>query len=158
MLTFIAFVVFNAIVIKAECGMPESISRGGFYTLNALCPNAGYTFTIWCYITSILTMILLFELSDGTGYEFLGLLAGGGLALTGAAPNFLTRERSVHYAGASLSAAASILWIVLSGYWGVPVIAGVVAAGCALLHPRSWLYIAECACFMSMYVTVYMMI
>lgn len=148
------FAAYNAATIQIFDGLPESISRS-YYILNEKRYGLGYAFTIWAYATAIVFAVLMFELSDGRWFQFLGLFAAGGLAFVGAAPNFLTHEKVVHYVSAGVCAIASVMWIGLMGHLAPSLIwiaAGVVAG---LIYSYSWLWFVEVALFVVMYLVVW---
>jgi hypothetical protein len=133
--------------------IPASVSDS-FYLLNSKKKGAGYLFTIWCYIIGISVMAVMFDASDGRWFQFLSLFAGGGLCFVGTAPLFKAHERTIHFASAGTCAIASLLWIVLMGYWFVP--AGFLLSSLFTVKSGEYMFWAESALFDSMYVTLFL--
>lgn len=152
------FAAYIAAII-ALFGVPASISDS-FYLLERKKEGVGSLFTVWCFITGVSVMAMMFQLSAGSWYQFLGLFAGGGLGFVGSAPHFkLHFERPVHFVAAGTCAVASMIWVILSGYWTVPLVfilsAIAVIKLCKGMAAMFWL---EIACFASMYLTLFLIV
>jgi hypothetical protein len=113
--SFLLFTGYILTVTAVNRGIPASISDS-FYVLNGKKKDAGYIFTAWCYAIGISVMGIVFCLSQGEWYQFLGMFAGGGLCFTGTAPLFKSHERLIHYVSATTCALSAALWLLFSGY------------------------------------------
>ena len=129
--SFGLFAVYLAAVIRLS-GVPASISDS-YYLLESRKKGLGYVFTLWCWAIAFAVAAMMFELSAGQWYQFLGLFAGGGLAFTGAAPLFKSHERTVHYCAAGVCAASALTWMCAAGLWYVP---ATVLTACAGVNLR----------------------
>ncbi|MDR0864949.1 MAG: hypothetical protein LBO74_08460 [Candidatus Symbiothrix sp.] len=149
---FVAYLV----VLIALFGVPASISDS-FYLLGGKKKGAGYVFTIWCYIVGISVMAMMFELSAGFWYQFLGLFAGGGLCFVGTAPLFKSHEKTIHFASAAVCAITSLLWIIFAGYWLILLLITSLSVGILSIkgNPTFWI---EASLFASMYFTLFWML
>jgi hypothetical protein len=146
------FVAYIATIVKAG-GVPASISDS-FYR-----PRIGYVFTAWCVGIGIGVCGLMAELSAGEWYQFLSLLAGGGLMMTGVAPHFRADERTIHYCAAGTCAGAAMAWMCAGGYWYIPVPLVVLAGGSAWLWGRGKIvFRVELALFVSMFIILWIKI
>lgn len=150
--TTILFFAYMAWIVMIE-KEPHSISDS-FYVLNKKKKGLGYVFTLWTFVMAIMIMSQIFERTDGMWYQFLGLFAGGGLAFVGAAPAFRGHEKAVHTVSAVVCAVAGLGWMILSGYWYIPLIMGAISAIYAV-RVRNWLYSGEMALFVSAIVVLY---
>lgn len=135
-------------------GVPPSLSES-FYLLNAKRKSLGYVFTGVCWVEAILTVMCLFDLSEGHWFQFTGFLAGAGLLLVGAAPLFKVEgddkmEHRAHVAGASLCGGFSQLWVILMGMWYLPLVF-LVAASVVIWKKGNRMFWFEMAAFVSTY-------
>jgi hypothetical protein len=137
-------------------GVPHSFSDG-FYILNKKKRGLGYLFTLWCFAVAFSVMPVMFELSDGKWFQFLGLFTGGGLGFVGAAPLFKSHEKTIHYTSAIICAISGFAWISLSGYWYLPAIA-LIAVVYPAYKDKKWTFWGELALFVSMYTTLLLML
>jgi hypothetical protein len=151
-LSFALFVAYMA-TLAIWFGIPASISDS-FYLLNGRRRGLGYVFTLWCWITAIAVMAMVFDVSDGSWYAFLGLFAGGGLGFVGAAPLFKTYDRVVHYVSAATCALAAVSWMCASGFWYVPAVSLALCIAVGWLSGKRVFWI-ETACFASMYIVLF---
>lgn len=155
----ISFVVFALYIIGlmiVEKTVPCSFSDG-FYILNEKKQGLGYLFTLWCFFIALSVMPVMFHLTDGEWFQFLGLFTGGGLGFVGAAPLFKSHEKTIHYVSASVCAITGFVWMSLSGYWYIPVL-----VFAAVLYPackdKKWIFWGELALFISMYTVLLLML
>ncbi|MDR1455504.1 MAG: hypothetical protein LBJ01_07635 [Tannerella sp.] len=133
--------------------IPASISESFYH------PKIGHLFTLWCVSTGIGACVLMAELSGGQWYQFLCLFAGGGLLTVGVAPRFKTHDRTVHYAGAGTCALAAVAWMCAAGYGYIPIPLVATIGGLAyLLDRRKLVFWVELALFVSMFITLFLMI
>jgi hypothetical protein len=136
-------------------GVPYSISDT-FYLMNAKKRNLGYLFTVWAALTGIAVAAMMFELSVGQWYQFLGLFAGGALGFVGAAPLFKGHEKKIHYTAAGVCAVAAVVWMVATGYWFVP---ATTLATCGVItmltKTRKYMFWFEVVMFVSMFFVIY---
>lgn len=149
--SFAIFALYIAAILYIF-GVPYSISDS-HYLLNRLRKNLGILFTIWCFIIAFTVIPIMFEMTDGKWFQFLGLFTGGGLGFVGAAPLFKSHEKTIHYTSAAVCAASALSWMILYGYWYLPAIAIV-----ALIYPayrdKKWTFWGELVLFASMYTTL----
>lgn len=103
----IVIVYIQFMLIKNQ-HIPESVSDTYY-------EGAGYWFTIIMFIASFLIIIGMLDITDGSYLQFVSFFTGAGMALVGAAPNFKTGEKIIHYLGASVLLAGSQMWILLFG-------------------------------------------
>ena len=96
----------------------------------------------------------MFEISEGEWYQFLGLFTGGGPGLVGTAPLFKSREGTVHFTGAAVCTTAGLLWMIFSGYWTVPILFILSAAGIQAKYGNR-IFRFEAALFVNMYLTLF---
>lgn len=145
----------NGLII-VEKTIPCSFSDG-FYILNEKKQGLGYLFTPWCFFVALSVMPIMFQLSDGKWFQFLGLFTGGGLGFVGAAPLFKSHEKTIHYTSAIVCAVSGFAWMALSGFWFVPAIALI-----AFIYPackdKKWTFWGELALFTSMYAVLLLML
>jgi len=153
-LSAIMFVLYNIVIHHVNKGFPESISNS-FYILNGVQKGVGYVFTAWCYMTALAVMMSMFELSQDAWYQFLGLFAGGGLCLVGAAPNYKESEKKIHYTGAGLCAVSAFMYMLLTGYYIVPTVCMMIGLILSLVKRKSWLWFLEAFMFISMYIVLF---
>lgn len=99
---YILFMIFKTKHI------PESVSDTYY-------KGAGYWFTIIMFIASFLIIIGMLNMTEGSYLQFVSFFTGAGMALVGAAPNFKTGERLVHYTGASVLLFGSQIWLIIFG-------------------------------------------
>jgi hypothetical protein len=148
-LSFALFAAYVLAVIVTNRGVPESISDS-FYIFNGKVEGLGYIFTIWCFVTGISVAAVMFELSIGAWYQFLGLFAGGGLCFAGAAPLFKSGTERIHYASAATCALAAALYISLSGYY----IFLLPVAVTAFVARKNRIFYSELAIFIVTYISL----
>lgn len=103
----IVIVYIQFMLIKNQ-HIPESVSDTYY-------EGAGYWFTIIMFIASFLIIIGMLDMTDGSYLQFVSFFTGAGMALVGAAPNFKTGERLVHYTGASVLLFGSQIWLIIFG-------------------------------------------
>jgi hypothetical protein len=139
--------------VMAMFGVPESVSDS-FYLLNRRRRGLGYLFTAWCWAVAGTVMPLVFVLSDGQWYQFLGLFAGGGLGFVGAAPLFKGSERTIHYVSTGVCATAAVAWMVCAGYWYIPAAWVLPYVLISVLWRKLPLFWIETFLFLSMYATL----
>jgi hypothetical protein len=144
------FVLYMAYVILFF-GVLPSISES-YYRLEKR-GKCGYVFTLWCASIALSVVAMMFQLSDGKWFQFLGVFAGGGLAFVGAAPLFKTHERMIHYAAAGICAVASVAWMALMGVWYCPVII-LSAQGLVSLKSGNPVFWIESGLFVSVYLAL----
>ena len=156
-LLIFSFVVFAAYIAAAVLlfGVPASISDS-FYLLEIRHRGLGYVFTLWCLVVALTVSAAMLEVSAGEWWQFLVLLAGGGLAFGGAAPLFKSHERVIHYVSAGVCAVAAVAWMAVCGYWYVPA-AGLTACATVARRTGRTVFRIETALFLSMYIVLLLM-
>lgn len=88
-------VCYTLFMIAKTKHIPDSISDTYY-------KGAGNWFTIVLFIASFLLIAGMLEMTKDSYWQFVSFFTGAGMALVGAAPNFKTGERLVHYTGASV--------------------------------------------------------
>ncbi|MDR3140544.1 MAG: hypothetical protein LBU37_02265 [Tannerellaceae bacterium] len=157
-LFIVSFIVFALYIIGilATFGIPHSISDS-FYLMEEKRNNLGYLFTLWCFFIAFSLIPVIFHLTEGEWFQFLGLFTCGGLGFVGAAPFFRGYEKTIHFTGAIVCAVTGFSWMVLSGYWRFPVVA-LLAALYPAYKDKKWTFWGESALFLSMYATLSVML
>jgi hypothetical protein len=88
-------ICYTLFMIAKTKHIPDSVSDTYY-------EGAGNWFTIIMFIASFLIIIGMLNMTEYSYLQFVSFFTGAGMALVGAAPNFKTRERLVHYIGASV--------------------------------------------------------
>ena len=88
----------------------------------------GWIFQVVMVFLGIASGALMFQLSEGYWFQFVGLFAAFPICFVGVAPRFsfvdgLELEREVHFFAAKLSGVASIIWIILMSIYVAPILA-----------------------------------
>jgi hypothetical protein len=151
LLSFALFVAYVAVIIACNGGMPASISDS-FYILNAKTSGLGYVFTLWCFAIGISVMAVIFGLSDGEWYQFIGLFAGGALGFVGTAPLFKSHQETIHFTAAAVCATASAVYVSLLGYY----ILLIPVAVTVLVARKNRMFYSELAIFIITYASLLM--
>lgn len=108
LLVIVIYIIAMFIKIKS---IPSSLSETYYL-------SGGNWFTITLFIAGFLIASGLLMLSEGSNFQFLSFLGGGGLLLVGAAPKFREGEKIIHGVGATMLLLASQLWVLLfSSYY-----------------------------------------
>src|SRR5574344_1155765 len=108
-----SFVILLSYILYA--GVAESLSAT-YYKV-----KKPYLFQLALGLTGFLMMVYLLELTAGKWYQFLSFFATSALIFVAFAPDYKNMlEGKVHVANAYISAGASVLLIILMGYWYVP--------------------------------------
>ena len=108
-----SFVILLSYILYA--GVAESLSAT-YYKV-----KKPYLFQIALGLTGFLMMLNLLEMTVGKWYQFLSFFATSALIFVAFAPDYKRMlEGKVHTVNAYISAGASVLLIVLMGYWYVP--------------------------------------
>lgn len=110
-LSIIAALLFVGMLIAVFCkhSVPEMVSS--FYYLLG---KKGWVFQVVMVAVGMLMMMCL--LDCGKGVQCLAFLACGGLMFVGAAPRFMSEDRSVHKIAAVISAMAGIGWCLSANF------------------------------------------
>lgn len=87
----------------------------------------GWIFQVVMVFLGMASGALMFQLSEGHWFQFVGLFAAFPICFVGAAPRFsfvegLELEREVHFFAAKLSGVASIIWIILMSIYVAPIL------------------------------------
>lgn len=88
----------------------------------------GWIFQVVMVFLGMASGALMFQLSEGYWFQFVGLFAAFPICFVGVAPRFsfvdgLELEREVHFFAAKLSGVASIIWIILMAIYVAPILA-----------------------------------
>lgn len=101
-------IIYTLFMIAKSKHIPDSISDTYY-------EGAGNWFTIIMFVASLLLIIGMLDISEGSYWQFISFFTGAGMALVGAAPKFKTGEKVVHYLGASVLLVGSQMWLLLFG-------------------------------------------
>ena len=87
----------------------------------------GWIFQVVMVFLGMASGALMFQLSEGYWFQFVGLFAAFPICFVGVAPRFsfvdgLELEREVHFFNAKLSGAGSIIWIILMSIYVNPIL------------------------------------
>ena len=141
-----AFVILLSYILYA--GTAESLSAT-YYKV-----KKPYLFQLALGITGFLMMIYLLDITAGKWYQFLSFFATSALIFVAFAPDYKNMlEGKVHNVNAYVSAFASVLLLVLMGFWYVPVLPAIAAFFIIKKHGNKT-YWLEMVCFASIFITV----
>lgn len=101
-------IIYTLFMIAKSKHIPDSISDTYY-------EGAGNWFTIIMFVASLLLIIGMLNISEGSYWQFVSFFTGAGMALVGAAPKFKTGEKIMHYLGASVLLVGSQMWLLLFG-------------------------------------------
>ena len=156
-LTVISAVILTVyvIVITRLGGILPSLSDS-YYMLEKRSKGRGMAFYVTLLLMVFTALAPMCEIIGG-----LGVLAGLGLLLVGAAPKFKDRqtlERVLHFGGASAAAAVAVLILIKIGMVSVIPWIGLLFLAIALASKtlkRSWLLWAEMVAFYALFTGMY---
>ena len=147
-LPIIAFVILLSYILYA--GIAESLSAT-YYKV-----KKPYLFQLALGLTGFLMMIYLLDVTAGKWYQFLSFFATSALIFVAFAPDYKNMlEGKVHNTNAYISAFASMLLLVLMGYWYVPVLPALTAFFIIKKYGNKT-YWLEMVCFSSVLVTSFL--
>lgn len=142
-LPIIALVILLSYILYA--GVAESLSAT-YYKVKE--PDL---FQIALGLTGFLMTIYLLEMTVGKWYQFLSFFATSALIFVAFAPDYKNMlEGKVHNVNAYISAFASVLLLVLMGFWYIPAITLTLA----MKPVNNRTYWLEMACFGSVFLTI----
>ena len=145
MTALLSFVILLSYILYA--GIAESLSAT-YYKV-----KKPYLFQLALGLTGFLMMIYLLDVTAGKWYQFLSFFATSALIFVAFAPDYKRiPEGKVHRVNAYVSAGASVLLLVLMGYWYVPILPFLVS----IILIKKWgnkTYWLEMVCFASIYLT-----
>ena len=137
-----AFVILLSYIIYA--GVAESLSAT-YYKV-----KKPYLFQIALGLTGFLMMIYLLDVTAGKWYQFLSFFATSALIFVAFAPDYRQMlEGKVHAVSAYVSAGASVLLLVLMGFWYIPAITLTLA----MKPVNNRTYWLEMGCFAAIFIT-----
>ena len=99
---FLTYVIY----VLIKYGVPTSLSESAY-----LMKSTRY-FTIMMFLIGFTVLPALFNITPDNG-KFAAFFLVLGILFTGAAPLFKDSQKTVHYVSAGISAAFSLLWIIL---------------------------------------------
>ena len=105
MAIFFIFLYTIVMIVKTK-QIPSSISETYYM-------GGGVWFTITLFISMFLLGSGLFELSEGSNWQFLSFITAAGMGFVGAAPQFHDIEKTMHYSGAITLITGSQLWLIV---------------------------------------------
>lgn len=132
LIAVLAFLTYAAFVLRVV-GIQPSWSHT-YYALGKV--KSWYKYLFQALMAGLMFLLLpvVAAVTAGQWWQFVGLFVLFPIGLVGAAPRFITKEKDlekgVHSGGAYISAAASIIWVVLVSIY---------------LHPHAWILIPNCA-------------
>ena len=138
-----SFVILLSYILYA--GVAESLSAT-YYKV-----KKPYLFQIALGLTGFLMMIYLLEMTAGKWYQFLSFFATSALIFVAFSPDYRQLlEGKVHAVSAYVSAGASVLLLVLMGFWYIPAITLTLA----MKPVNNRTYWLEMGCFSAIYITL----
>ena len=141
-LPIISFIILLSYILYA--GTAESLSAT-FYKV-----KKPYLFQLALGLTGFLMMIYLLDVTAGKWYQFLSFFATSALIFVAFAPDYKNMlEGKVHNTNAYISAFASVLLLVLMGFWYIPAITLTLAMK-PINNRTYWL---EMGCFSAIFIT-----
>ena len=144
-LPIISLVILLSYILYA--GVAESLSATYYKVKNP------YLFQLALGLTGFLMMIYLLDVTAGKWYQFLSFFATSALIFVAFAPDYKQMlEGKVHNVNAYISACASIILLVLMGYWYVPVLPALTAFFLIKKYGNKT-YWLEMVCFASIFIT-----
>ena len=137
-----SFVILLSYILYA--GVAESLSAT-YYKI-----KKPYLFQIALGLTGFLMMIYLLDVTAGKWYQFLSFFATSALIFVAFSPDYRQMlEGKVHTVSAYVSAGASVLLLVLMGFWYIPAITLTLA----MKPVNNRTYWLEMGCFASIYLS-----
>ena len=138
-----SFVILLSYIIYA--GVAESLSAT-YYKV-----KKPYLFQLALGLTGFLMMIYLLDVTAGKWYQFLSFFATSALIFVAFSPDYKQMlEGKVHAVSAYVSAGASVLLLVLMGFWYIPAITLTLA----MKPVNNRTYWLEMGCFSAIYITL----
>lgn len=154
LISLLATIIHRYLVIK-WFGIPWSVSDS-YYLFERKRKGLGALFTGWTYLAAFPLLVAWLDISES--YQFLPFLACGSLLFVGTAAQFKeSLTDRVHYTSAGICLIAAISWIILHGYWYVPLMTFGFAIGVGARHSK-WMYWIEEAAFVATYITLLLML
>ena len=137
-----SFVILLCYILYA--GVAESLSAT-YYKV-----KKPYLFQIALGLTGFLMMIYLLDVTAGKWYQFLSFFSTSALIFVAFSPDYRQMlEGKVHAISAYVSAGASVLLLVLMGFWYIPAITLTLA----MKPVNNRTYWLEMGCFASIFIT-----
>ena len=137
-----SFIILLSYILYA--GVAESLSAT-YYKV-----KKPYLFQLALGLTGFLMMIYLLDVTAGKWYQFLSFFATSALIFVAFAPDYKRMlEGKVHTVSAYVSAGASVLLLVLMGFWYVPAITLTLA----MKPVNNRTYWLEMGCFSAIFIT-----
>lgn len=137
-----SFVILLSYILYA--GVAESLSAT-YYKV-----SKPYLFQLALGLTGFLMMIYLLDVTAGKWYQFLSFFATSALIFVAFAPDYKNMlEGKVHVVSAYISAGASVILLVLMGFWYIPAITLTLA----MKPVNNRTYWLEMGCFASIFIT-----
>ena len=143
MTALLSFIILLSYILYA--GVAESLSAT-YYKV-----KKPYLFQLALGLAGFLMMIYLLDMTAGKWYQFLSFFATSALIFVAFAPDYKQMlEGKVHAVSAYVSAGASVLLLVLMGFWYVPAITLTLA----MKPTNNRTYWLEMGCFSAIYITL----
>lgn len=138
-----SFIILLSYILYA--GVAESLSAT-YYKV-----KKPYLFQLALGLTGFLMTIYLLDVTAGKWYQFLSFFATSALIFVAFSPDFKQiLEGKVHKVSAYVSAGASVLLLVLMGFWYIPAITLTLA----MKPVNNRTYWLEMGCFSAIYITL----
>ena len=149
LISLLITVVYIAYTIKLF-GVTWSISDT-YYKLENKRKGIGMLFTLWAWIVAFTLMIAWL---DYNLYQPLVFLACMALMFVGTAAQFKQKlTEMVHYVSAGVCVASALTWIILVGYWYIPILSLSISVALGLKY-KKWITWIEIAALLSTYLTL----
>lgn len=149
--SLIVTVAYLGYVIKLF-GVPWSISDT-YYKLENKRKGLGILFTLWTWIGALTLMIAWLNYNL---YQPLVFLACMALMFVGTAAQFKQKlTEMVHYVSAGVCVASALAWLLLAGFWYVPLITFMICIPIAIADGK-WIFWIEIAALIATYITLFL--
>lgn len=142
-------------IITYLFGVLWSISES-FYRLEKRRKGSGILFTLWTFLAGFPLAYAWFNISKGQSFQFLVFFACGSLMMLGAASQFRQKMTDkVHYISAAICVASALAWLILAGFWFIPLITFMICIPIAIADGK-WIFWIEIAALVATFTTLLM--
>lgn len=133
-------------------GVLWSISES-YYLLEQKKKGLGILFTAWAWFAALPLLIAWLDLAEDTS-QFLAFFACAALMFVGAAAQFKEQlTNAVHYGAAGVCVASALAWVLLVGYWYIPVATFAICMPVAC-RDKKWVFWIEIAALSATYMSL----
>lgn len=144
--------VYILIIILAY-GVPNSLSES-YYLLPK---KMRFIFTVVMLYHSLFLMISVFPTINDIYTLILISISAFGLILVGMMPSFKDKyQKILHFFGALLAGGTSLVWMIIMGYWYIPMITYLIFffISAIFYHFRKMTFFIEMGAFLPMYIII----